>query len=57
MAPSRKSSWKENTNNATGYGLAPGEWKAVSRKLHAKGKKARENGKAKRFTGNIEDAL
>jgi antitoxin (DNA-binding transcriptional repressor) of toxin-antitoxin stability system len=39
------------------YGLAPDEWKAVSKKLHAKGKKNREAGKAKRFTGNIEDAL
>lgn len=42
---------------AAEYGLAPGEWKTVSKKLHAKGMKARETGKAKRFTGNIEDAL
>jgi antitoxin (DNA-binding transcriptional repressor) of toxin-antitoxin stability system len=41
----------------TEYGLAPGAWKAVSKKIHAKGKKARETGKAKRFTGNIEDSL
>jgi antitoxin (DNA-binding transcriptional repressor) of toxin-antitoxin stability system len=42
---------------ATEYGLAPGEWKAASKKLHAKGKKVRESGKARRFTGDIEDAL
>lgn len=41
----------------TEYGLSSEEWTAVSRNLHAKGKTARETGKAKRFTGNIEDAL
>ncbi|MDD5350611.1 MAG: hypothetical protein PHQ12_10405 [Chthoniobacteraceae bacterium] len=39
------------------YGLSTEEWGRVTSKLHEKGKKARATGKAKRFTGNIEDAL
>lgn len=39
------------------YGLQPGEWDNVARNLDAKGQKARAKGKAKRFTGNLEDVL
>lgn len=42
---------------ATEYGLSSEEWGRATKNLHEKGKTARRNGKAKRFTGNIEDAL
>jgi antitoxin (DNA-binding transcriptional repressor) of toxin-antitoxin stability system len=41
----------------TEYGLSTEEWGRVTSHLNEKGKKARRTGKAKRFTGNIEDAL
>jgi len=41
----------------TEYGLSSEEWGRASRNLHEKGEKACRTGKAKRFTGNIEDAL
>jgi len=41
----------------TEYGLSNEEWGQASSNLHEKGKKARATGKAKRFSGNIEDAL
>ena len=39
------------------YGLSSEEWSRTAIKLHEKGKQARESGKAKLFTGNIEDAF
>jgi antitoxin (DNA-binding transcriptional repressor) of toxin-antitoxin stability system len=39
------------------YELEPGAWKRVAKNLHEKGQKARSSGEARRFTGNIEDAL
>jgi antitoxin (DNA-binding transcriptional repressor) of toxin-antitoxin stability system len=39
------------------YGLDTQEWETTAKNLHEKGKAARQTGKAKRFTGNIEDAL
>ena len=41
----------------TEYGIASEEWRRVTRNLHEKGKTARHHSKAKRFTGNIEEAL
>ena len=41
----------------TEYGLSTEEWGHVTSNLHEKGKTALKTGKAKRFTGNIEDAL
>lgn len=39
------------------YNLSTEEWEHVTKNLHEKGKKARKTGTAKRFSGNIEDAL
>jgi len=39
------------------YGLNTEAWETTAKNLHEKGKAARQTGKAKRFTGNIEDAL
>jgi len=39
------------------YGMNTEAWEATAKNLHEKGKAARQSGKAKRFTGNIEDAL
>jgi antitoxin (DNA-binding transcriptional repressor) of toxin-antitoxin stability system len=39
------------------YGLSPEEWSRAAKNLHAKAQKALKTGQAKRFTGNIEDAL
>ena len=41
----------------TEYGLTPDEWGHTSQKLHEKGKTSLKAGKAKRFTGDLEDAL
>jgi antitoxin (DNA-binding transcriptional repressor) of toxin-antitoxin stability system len=39
------------------YGLSAEEWGRTAKNLHAKAQKTRKAGQAKRFTGNIEDAL
>jgi len=39
------------------YGLSASEWKETAKNLHEKGSKTRSAGKARKFTGNIEDAL
>lgn len=39
------------------YGLTPAEMKKASVKLHEKANQAIRSGKAKKFNGNIEDAL
>lgn len=41
----------------TEYGLSSEEWSRIARNLHAKAQENRKAGKARRFTGNIEDAL
>lgn len=41
----------------TEYELNSAEWDRTAANLHAKAEKARKTGRAKRFTGNIEDAL
>jgi hypothetical protein len=41
----------------TEYGLSAEEWGRTARNLHAQAQKTRKAGQAKRFTGNIEDAL
>ena len=41
----------------TEYGLSTEEWGRATKNLHEKSKTARKTSKAKRFTGNIEDAL
>ena len=39
------------------YGLSAPEWKTASRNLHSHVQKTRAAGQARRFTGNVEDAL
>lgn len=39
------------------YGLSSEEWSSAAKNLHAKAQENRKAGKAKRFTGDIEDAL
>ncbi len=39
------------------YGLSAEEWSSAAKNLHAKAQKTRKAGQARRFTGNIEDAL
>ena len=39
------------------YGIAEDEISAIATSLHAKAKKAIKTGKARAFTGDIEDAL
>jgi antitoxin (DNA-binding transcriptional repressor) of toxin-antitoxin stability system len=39
------------------YGLDSEEWDRAAKHLHEKGKKARASGKAKRFTGSLENDL
>ena len=39
------------------YGLNAGQLNEVSQKLHAKAKKARREGAAKKFSGNLEAVL
>ena len=39
------------------YGLSAEEWSSAAKNLHAKAQKTRKAGRARRFTGNIEDAL
>ena len=39
------------------YGLTSKEWERAALNLHEKGKRARREGKARRFTGDIEETL